>query len=301
MSVCFVARSVSRPVWERVWDEPFTARVLAVFDRACNLITPDSHVAALVAPQIGDGPLNVVLDTKPDGFVSLEAGTLACLQEDRLRVGRLQVLLEEAEVWEPCPDWNSLRARLDAFTDRLPLLKSFSARNVPLGSLLPLVCEQAGGQADHLPAGALDSASAVLFSAAQGAMKALRVGWMGDAALIQTGAAQMAGLGSGLTPAGDDFLSGAMLWAWLAHLSPQWYCRILVEAAAPRTTTLSAALLRAAARGECRAAWHTLLAALSRGTDTEVVAAVRKVLSYGATSGADALAGFLWAASCTRP
>ena len=112
--------------------------------------------------------------------------------------------------------------------------------------------------------------------------------------MLETGAAQLAGLGGGLTPAGDDFLTGVMLWAWLAHPSPRSQCRLLVKAAAPRTTTLSAAFLQAAARGECGVAWHVLLAALSEGGDAELATAVQDVLSHGATSGADALAGFLW-------
>jgi hypothetical protein len=105
-----------------------------------------------------------------------------------------------------------------------------------------------------------------------------------------------------LTPAGDDFLAGAMLWGWLAHPTPDFLCRLVIEAAVPRITTLSAAFLRAAARGECSAAWHALLAALSRGSDEEVARAARDVLALGATSGADTLAGFLWAGMrCRKP
>jgi len=87
---------------------------------------------------------------------------------------------------------------------------------------------------------------------------------------------------------------------WLAHPTPRSLCRALVEAAAPRTTTLSAAFLRAAAQGEWSAAWHVLLAALNEGTEVEITAAVQDVLAHGATSGADALAGFLWIGSQTK-
>ena len=57
----------------------------------------------------------------------------------------------------------------------------------------------------------------------------------------------LAGLGDGLTPAGDDWLVGMMLWAWLAHAAPRRFCQVLSDAAVPRTTTLSAAFLQAAA------------------------------------------------------
>jgi len=64
--------------------------------------------------------------------------------------------------------------------------------------------------------------------------------------------------------------------------------------AAPRTTTLSAAFLQAAAQGECSQSWHILLTTLSTGTATEIEEAVQQVLTHGATSGADTLAGFLY-------
>jgi hypothetical protein len=91
---------------------------------------------------------------------------------------------------------------------------------------------------------------------------------------------------------------GAMVWAWLTHPTPEALCQALAETAAPRTTALSAAFLRAAARGECHADWHTLLAALSAGPDAaetvNISMAVQHILSHGATSGADGLAGFLY-------
>jgi hypothetical protein len=85
-----------------------------------------------------------------------------------------------------------------------------------------------------------------------------------------------------------------MLWAWLAHPDPQGLCRRLLEASAARTVMLSAAFLRSAAAGECSAAWHDLLAALDGGSERQLAAAVKGVLSFGHTSGADAMAGFMW-------
>ena len=80
-----------------------------------------------------------------------------------------------------------------------------------------------------------------LLATAREAAEALLAGWEGDATRLQAGAAQLAGLGGGLTPAGDDFLTGAMLWGWLAHPDPGFLCRLLVEAAAHCTTILALA------------------------------------------------------------
>lgn len=271
-----IARSISRPVWERLLGRPFAARVLAVFDRACDLVTADGDVMALVTPQIGDGPLNVVVEAEPGGFAAVEPGMPARLGDGgHLRIGGLEVILEGATVWEPRPDWSALRAGRAAIVGSLPLLRTIALR--------------------HTPAVGRDGILA--YAAAREAAEALQAGWGGDFARLQNGAIKLAGLGGGLTPAGDDFLTGAMLWAWLAHPVPLAFCHPLLAAAAPRTTTLSAAFLQAAAQGECNAAWHRLFAALEMGAEDELAAAVREVLAYGATSGADALAGFLWLGS----
>ena len=63
---------------------------------------------------------------------------------------------------------------------------------------------------------------------------------------------KLAGLGAGLTPAGDDFILGAVLAAWIIH--PQEEARVLAEeltkTAAVLTTSLSATWLRSAGKGQ---------------------------------------------------
>ena len=299
MTVCLIARSHSHLAWERLATRSFDAQVLAVFGHACNLRTSDGRVIALVLPEVGDGPLNIVVDGSPGVFSALEPGMSVWLDKGRLRVADLQIDLKKTVIWDAQPNWKKLRALQNKIKDRLPLLQSFALRHATEGSFLPLVSQQQGGDEPYL-AGvkSLGSTSAIVFAVAREAMGLLQAGWEQDESLLQTGAAQLAGLGGGLTPAGDDFLTGAMVWGWLAHPNPGFLSRLLFEAAAPRTTLLSAALLAAAAQGEYSAAWHALLESLAQGTDAEVDRTVQDVLSHGATSGADALAGFLWAGLC---
>jgi len=270
----------------------FKARVLAVFDRACDLITPDGDVVALVVPQVGDGPLNIVVNGTPGFFAGVGHGAAVRLAGDRLQVDGLWVDLKRAAVWEPRPDWEALRARRTAIGSCLPLLRALCRRHAPAGSLLGLLT---GSLPDEPPA-------RITLLAAQKATDALQKGWAGDSQKLHEGVAGLAGLGIGLTPAGDDFLTGAMLWAWLDHPTPELFCRAVAIVAVPRTTTLSAALLKAAARGECSAAWHALLSALSmgqrEGARDKIAGAVHEILSRGATSGADSLAGFLLHPTC---
>jgi hypothetical protein len=286
MAAHTVARSVSRSVSERVLRGPVSsARVLAVFEHACDLVTSDEDVIAVVAPSVGDGPLNIVLNREDASFAALEQGAPVRLGQQRLHVASLEIDLVGAEVWEPRPNWPALRARRrDAAINMLTLGRLCRERS-PDGSLFRLLEGKPGAAPGY----------STVRVVARRAVGALREGWTGDRASLQGGARLLAGLGGGLTPSGDDFLAGLMLWAWVAHRRPRWFCRAVVETAAGLTTALSRALLRAAARGECSAAWHALLAALVEGDDAALTAAATRVLSHGATSGADTLAGFLWA------
>jgi hypothetical protein len=257
--------------------------VLAVFDRVCDIVVA-GEIVALVLPQVGNGPLNVVVAGAPGAFSAVEAGSAAVLTMDRIDVSELHVSLQGAMTWEPCPDWPSLRARQDRIASRLPALQSLCRQHTSHGLLALLQ-----------PVG-LSATRSQTVMAARRAAEALEGGLTGDRIRLREGVTAMAGLGGGLTPGGDDFLVGMMAWLWLVHPEPDVLCQHLVEIAAGLTTTLSAAFLRAAACGECSEAWHVLLAALSAETDGGLAQAARDLLAYGATSGADALAGFLWAA-----
>jgi hypothetical protein len=107
---------------------------------------------------------------------------------------------------------------------------------------------------------------------------------------VSRAASLLAGLGSGLTPAGDDYLVGVMAALWLAgfkSLLPH-----IAEVAIPQTTTLSAAFLRAAAQGEFVEPWHELAQSLDTGEAELLSRAAVRVAQFGASSGRDALAGF---------
>jgi hypothetical protein len=279
------ARFVSRSVRDRMPNMPAVGRTLSVFRRVCVVQFASEALVALVVPEVGNGPLNVVVEGSPGDWSALQPGMPVGLQGGRFHLGGLEVSLDRAAVWEPCPDWERLRVFSGTVLGRLEHLTARVRDQSPADSLLALV----GGASRAVPGG-----QSAVHARARRAADAMWMGWSGDEAQLSAGAAQLAGLGGGLTPAGDDLLVGAMLCSWLAHSDPRRFCGTVLEACSQRTTVLSAAFLRSAAAGECNASWHRLLAALACGSDEQLDSAVRGVLSFGHTSGADALAGFLW-------
>ncbi|MBN1954751.1 MAG: DUF2877 domain-containing protein [Anaerolineae bacterium] len=276
------ALAVSRSVGEQLGNGPLDGRVLASFEQACNVHLSNGEVLSLVLSAVGNGPLNIVVEPDAGPLDLLARDAPVVTSAETVTVGTFTVSLARATVWEPRPNWERLRANQAAIAAHL---LEFGARcwrrAVTNGTLLPIEQSTAHG-----------TWQAASRARAERGLLTLQRGWAGSMELVREGAVHLAGLGSGLTPAGDDFLAGMMLRAWLTHPAPVPFCQAVVAGIEGRTTIFSAALLRAAARGACSAAWHNLFAALTRGEALE--AAGTGILRCGASSGADALTGFLW-------
>lgn len=106
----------------------------------------------------------------------------------------------------------------------------------------------------------------------------------GDWPACRVAVERLAGRGEGLTPTGDDVLIGIMYGLWVWDARADWSPR-MADTAAPRTTTLSAAFLRAAAAGEAVWQWHDL----ANGRP----GAAGRILAIGHRSGADTWTGFV--------
>jgi hypothetical protein len=284
--------------WEWL-QQTQSGRVLHVFERACNLVNERAEVLSLVARPVGLGPFGMVVEgvEHPAGFLQwLDGASAVGVEGTRLLVGRLVVETGRASLWQPRPDWATVQKGAGKVAGFLPLLRSLLAAEAPAGSLAvlgdlpnhPTTEESASSDAEQA------SEDALLLQVREGANQLHQGIEALDLGFVQSAAHQLAGLGGGLTPAGDDFLLGAMVALWATR--PEEVVRSLVEAivaaALPRTTRLSAAYLAAAGRGEVSLLWHKLLAAIAAAEEGGVKAAGRAILRTGHSSGADMLAGF---------
>lgn len=236
-------------------------RILHVFEQACNLINERGEVLSIVTPEIGNGPFNLVIDEPIVFSKYLDVESQIAFDINRLKLGEITIDTESATLWSACPDWKMLHTDKDKI---LGQLRSLSPANYH--PLLP------------------NALIVNLFSALARAdiSTALRL------------APKLAGLGAGLTPAGDDFILGAILAVWVIH--SQEIAKLIAEeitnTAAPLTTSLSAAWLRSAGRGEAGILWHQFFDVLISSNNLRIEEAINNILAVGETSGADALAGF---------
>jgi hypothetical protein len=301
----FRANTISTPVARRLAEKPFAGRVLSVHRRACNLVDEQGQLLALVSDPLGNGPFHMVIQRGETAFSRLAAGWPVRGERGVLRIGdSLAITYRSGRLWDPCPDWEKVRLTQQSWCAHLPSLRELVRDKAPPESLAGLLAGPSAHlnvarQAGSWPARAGEAIGRVL--------AALQVG---DLAALRPGAAALAGLGPGLTPAGDDFLLGVIVGLFATPfdqargralslpsspppLSVVEVCASIVEAATARTTWLSVAWLQAAARGLLSQGWHDLLNDLSHGDSLRIQQAAARLLNTGATSGADALAGFL--------
>ena len=237
-------------------------RLLHVFDHACNLINEHREVLSVVTAQIGNGPFNLVVENEVYFSEYLTCESPVIVSHHHLHLGDLIIDTADAPFWSPCPDWEMLHARRNHILLQLNQLRITNDREASLSDQFPL-----------------SSLSFALVSA--------------DIPTALALTAQLAGLGPGLTPSGDDILIGALYATWIVH-SPEFasfITREIANTAAPLTTSLSAALLRSAGKGEAGILWHELFRALIAGE--AIQHPVSRLLSVGETSGADAMGGFM--------
>jgi hypothetical protein len=190
---------------------------------------------------------------------SLEAGQLCTLTSEGAQLGQIYIDFSHAETWTPKlrPGWRS--ACSDAAIDTY------------LG-LLQSRCP-AAGQHKHIDAE--------------------WIGQLGHPDLADSATQKLIGLGPGLTPAGDDIVTGALVAA--NHLLPRDDLALALRAAATarvaKTTDLSRQILEDAIRGDYHEYLDALVYTLITDDSEGIAYALRRLLSIGSTSGGDMAAG----------
>jgi hypothetical protein len=256
----------------KVWLQRRTiATVLHVFDQACNLVDPEGQIISLVSAELGPGPFAIVIPLPTSFTRFVRDDTPISVIDAKLCLGSVTVETAQASLWQPGLPWARLQERPERLQKALPVLKTYSVDH-------PRILANAFADQGHQR---FVTAAELLFAGLADH----------DWDASRQGAAGLAGLGEGLTPAGDDFLVGVIYALWATGTAGEVIDN-LVEAAVGRTTSLSAAWLQAAGRGEAAKPWHELMQAINENDAMAVERALQRIAAIGHSSGGDALAGF---------
>ncbi len=286
--------SMSWRVGRAIRQEGWSGEVIAVHAQSCYVTGDDAEIYAIVHAPLGNGPLNLVIRPPgPSSFPGLTVGTSVASTGARLLLGEnLDIDVERAALWDP-KAYLAIGADSDGLRRCLVELYRTAPASAPGQSLVRLLPHL---HEDDLPA-PLEAVSH--FPRSHALIAGLVEGLTSrNRRSLKVVTSSLAGLGPGLTPAGDDFLAGTLLALALiqehrADAELAQIAGLLLETAAPRTHEISAAYMRAAHAGEASEAWHPLLGAIAAGDATAARDAVGAVMAIGETSGADMLAGFI--------
>lgn len=263
-------------------DAAASATVHSVFDRVVNL-RPDGSggLWTLATAGVDDAPATVLLDLPRAGALELEVGDAVTSGGGRLRGPRGQIVeLASARRWRTRLPHLPLPAR--SLTWLREHLRSEGIRG---GAL----CDPPAPGSAHTTGTLI---AEVLTTHLQGLLDSVR---RADSPTLRHHASSLVGLGTGLTPAGDDALLGVVLVATMpgSMLAPaRADLTDVVHAAATRTTDISHAALAQAVRGRTRESLVALLHALAVATDEQTLARhASRVIAIGHTSGTDILTG----------
>ncbi|NWG05660.1 MAG: DUF2877 domain-containing protein [Chloroflexi bacterium] len=245
--------------------------ILHLFDCACNLINERREVLSIVTPEIGNGPFNLVITENACFRENLSPKSPVSSSANQLTIGKFSIHTANAKLWNPTPHWKTLHAKRNDILNRLAQLPITNYSSIFKFSNSSIV-RQHSVQSSNLSSAFANA----------------------DISTVKLLASQLAGLGMGLTPSGDDFIMGALYAAWIIH--PPEIASVLAkeiaETASALTTSLSAAWIRSAGRGEAGILWHEFFGALISDSTQSIQKSMERILSIGETSGADAMSGF---------
>jgi hypothetical protein len=288
----YVAR-LAREALSRAAD----GHVLNVFDLAAYLETDGNDIVAVTGSDLPRGPFTLTLGGTIPFPEVFRPGEPLTISSESIQSSRTTLLLGTAETWEARPRWEQLSIRPSAVVAPVPRMEAILSRCAPPDSLAALL---QGSELPSTPTAALilDQARGRAGAFARALSAFGKEGADRSSASIEDlriKSAALAGLGGGFTPAGDDFLLGAIyaLWATCPESAARPLAEAIAQGAAPRTTKVSAAYLRAGARGAAGEAWHSLVDTLADGQYADLTERLDDISRIGHTSGADALAGFL--------
>jgi hypothetical protein len=260
-------------------------RVHSVFRRVVTLETPAGQLLSLCGRELDDAPWSLRAECDDWAAWAIPAGAAAITTADAITLPRgPRISLTGARVWSATVA--PITADLAQLTGRAHALAA--------------VIRQAGVPGGALPGPAPDPFAAAVAQRVSAGLAGIVTAELADRADdVERAAASLLGLGPGLTPAGDDALTGmALVLAQPGSLATTVLpaIRRALVRRGQRTTDLSRATLWAAVAGRGRQRVLDLVHTLVSLDDADPLLLrerAERVIAMGHTSGTDTASGVL--------
>jgi hypothetical protein len=299
-----LAHSYSTALQSLVTASPLKGTVQSIFSRAVNLQF-DRRLVTLHACMTPCAPNGVVLPVPLHAppLAHLQAGMAVMIEDEAFYFPDLQfwVSLQRSRPWNPRPSLVPTSCSADWLTCNLGSLVHLVINQGPAASLAQLAL------LIDCPAASAPPDASLLVQKAWNSSRHLLQAITAQQTQMAVGAAEaFIGLGPGLTPSGDDLLTGLIATTTLLSEALgmrsdfyQHFSSEVLKRAQGQTTLLSSNWIEYASRGEVSELLGPVLHTLILPDQPQRLAAQASlVLSSGATSGADLLVGVILGSQC---
>ena len=260
------ARYIGRPLLHSLTKNSFTGSVVGIYQDFCNILGNDGRMITIAISPMGKSPFSVLIEWQ-DSFTSIVAKMNVQADQYGIKVGDVIFInLGNAETWVPKMPQIPRTFRLNASSAELLFDYTHWLEPTFYNSSNKYV-------RDKLISGAKELQHALV-----------------NRHPIKRAVTYLAGLGSGLTPSGDDYLLGVMASLWLTKNTH--FLDEIAWLSSQKTTSLSAAYLMAASKGDFAECWHDLAQAVLYQDPKALRDSISEFIQIGASSGRDALVGF---------
>lgn len=274
----------------------------SVFNNVMNLAARDNSIISLCRNNLPDGPASLITSLQaPDSWLTLGflPGEPVTLSEGALLLPRNLVIggLASARIWHPLSEGQlPLPHDPNVILDHIKRLSSIVSdmdASEGFSSLIPVF----GGNDADSASGAVTPFAAMFISPIGTLYKSIAAG---DAEGVSVPAEALAGAGPGLTPSGDDLLSGLMLSLTLACKifrlppgPPHALCSRIYACAESKTNSISRHFLRYSADGIPDELSQRCILSLLSGSFEAVRQSAGELCRVGSSSGRDQLLGII--------
>jgi len=300
-ATALAADSIGSEARARLRGRPRGASVYSSYAGAINIGT-ELGLVCIVPREVGRGPLNITVDGDFRLLsCSVASGDPVNVEADRIRIGsNVSLSLASTQVYDPPTSFlRPIRDR-EAIHGNISLARRTAlvgGRFTGMGSLLN--CVRGGSLVPSRPGLNLYSSEALF------PLRALLRGLAQEKPRrVRAAATEVAGLGVGLTPSGDDLIAGLLLTLALGARNglvkrPLFHrtLRSIAQSTKGRSSVLGQEYIEQASVGRANEKVRRLVDDTFTGAPQEVVASASDLITMGHSSGTDTLVGVLLGAS----
>ncbi len=294
--------SIGISVNKKIQDQGDLGWIHSIFERVINICIRGNSLISIVGKEIGNGPLNILVDVPPNINLltaGIKIGDLVTRSGDLITLGDNSLIIsnKRAELWIPKRKYFVNLQPINSIVTNLEFLRNLTVRDHPLIGINELISFTNLDGIDQGPIHKLGTLSIFALPHISSLLKAIKEGNLTNIDHISS---KLVGLGSGLTPAADDILLGLMIsMIYFSENFPESSIDVkkinhtITSNVSGRTTFISQEFLRETSIGNVSEFVAILLEKLLTSDQQEVENSARKVLNLGGTSGVDIVFGII--------